>query len=291
MKTKLSLIFKFLALVVIYFVAFALISALVLPQLPETTPAKEPLSAFSGLLIMSFLNTAVMTYVTRRSEWFGVKLILALAAVLFGVTTVMPQVETAVFVRTLPAGFLSRLFLVGFLFSAVFSTALVLFLSNPKRPDPIGIERPMTAGQWVIRFILAALLYVVIYFTFGYFIAWQNAAVRSYYGGGNLTGFAEQVQATWQATPWLFPFQFVRGLIWTALAVPIIKMIKGSGWERALVVALVFGVVMNTQLLLPNPLMPYEVRMAHLLETASSNFLFGCLVGWLLNRQHVQVAN
>jgi hypothetical protein len=30
-------------------------------------------------------------------------------------------------------------------------------------------------------------------------------------------------------------------------------------------------------LLLPNPLMPREVRMAHLLETASSNFLFGWL--------------
>jgi hypothetical protein len=28
--------------------------------------------------------------------------------------------------------------------------------------------------------------------------------------------------------------------------------------------------------------MPESVRMAHLAETASSNFLFGALVGWLL---------
>jgi hypothetical protein len=39
-----------------------------------------------------------------------------------------------------------------------------------------------------------------------------------------------------------------------------------------------FAVVMNSQLLLPNPLMPREVRMAHLLETATSNFLFGWLI-------------
>jgi len=41
-------------------------------------------------------------------------------------------------------------------------------------------------------------------------------------------------------------------------------------------------VVMNSQLLLPNPLMPQEVRMVHLLETATSNFLFGWFVVWVL---------
>ena len=45
-----------------------------------------------------------------------------------------------------------------------------------------------------------------------------------------------------------------------------------------LAVALLFSVVMNSQLLLPNAFMPREVRMAHLVETASSNFLFGWLI-------------
>jgi hypothetical protein len=40
--------------------------------------------------------------------------------------------------------------------------------------------------------------------------------------------------------------------------------------------------VMNSLLLLPNPYMPHEVRMAHLVETASSNFIFGVFIGWLL---------
>jgi hypothetical protein len=40
--------------------------------------------------------------------------------------------------------------------------------------------------------------------------------------------------------------------------------------------------VMTSQLLLPNPLMPAEVRMAHLLETSTSNFLFGWLVVLIL---------
>jgi hypothetical protein len=48
---------------------------------------------------------------------------------------------------------------------------------------------------------------------------------------------------------------------------------------------------MNTQLLLPNPLMPYEVRMTHLLETASSNFIFGFVLVWFLRSENVQRTN
>ena len=66
-------------------------------------------------------------------------------------------------------------------------------------------------------------------------------------------------------------------------------MMRGRWWEAAFAVALLFAVVMNSQLLLPNPLMPREVRLVHLLETASSNFLFAWLVvlvlrGWRRSR-------
>lgn len=62
---------------------------------------------------------------------------------------------------------------------------------------------------------------------------------------------------------------------------------KGRWQETALALGLLFAVLMNTQLLLPNPYMPETVRMTHLIETASSNFFFGLLVGWLLTQHHV----
>ena len=74
----------------------------------------------------------------------------------------------------------------------------------------------------------------------------------------------------------------MRALLWVTLAVPVIKMTKGKWWESGLAVALLFGVFMNSLLLLPNPLMPAEVRMVHLVETATSNFLFGWLVVLIL---------
>ena len=83
-------------------------------------------------------------------------------------------------------------------------------------------------------------------------------------------------------TPWPIPFQILGALLWVAIALPVIRMMKGRRQETALALGLLFAVVMNSQLLLPNPYMPEVVRMAHLAETASSNFIFGCLVGWIL---------
>jgi hypothetical protein len=66
-------------------------------------------------------------------------------------------------------------------------------------------------------------------------------------------------------------------LLWVAIALPVMRMMK-----TALAVGLLFAVLMNSRLLLPTPYMPEPVRMAHLMETALSNSIFGFLVGRLL---------
>lgn len=285
MKATFLIAIRVVTLTVLYFVCFAAISALML-QSPETQPAQDQDgSAFVGLLAVSVLNTLVLTYVILRSRWSGWKLILAIFFVLYGVTTVMSQVETAFFVTRLPPGMLPRLFLSGALIAAVFSSLAVIILGKGKSKATISDKHTslnMTVSQWVARLSIIAIAYVVIYFTFGYFIAWQNAAVRSYYGGTDPGSFLVQVSATVRDSPLLLPLQIVRGLMWTAIAVPVIKMMKGQWWEAGLAVALLFSVVMCSQLLLPNPFMPHEVRMVHLLETSTSNFLFGWLVVLLL---------
>jgi len=85
-------------------------------------------------------------------------------------------------------------------------------------------------------------------------------------------------------TPLLVPLQIVRAILWSAIAVVVIRMMKGPWWEAGLAVALLFAVVLSSQLLLPNPLMPADVRRVHLVETASSNFIFGWLIVVVLLR-------
>jgi len=68
-----------------------------------------------------------------------------------------------------------------------------------------------------------------------------------------------------ESTPWMLPFQYLRSLLWVALAVLVIRMMKGSWWQVALAVSLLFTVP-AIYLLLPNPMMPDAVRMAHLAQ-------------------------
>jgi hypothetical protein len=143
----------------------------------------------------------------------------------------------------------------------------------------------MPLSTWAVKLSLIAIAYVIIYFTFGYFIAWQSAAVRAYYGGNDPGSFIAHMSSLVRSEPLLFLLQAARGLLWAAIAVPVIKMIRGEWWEAGLAVALLFAMT-SALLLIPNPLMPAEVRMAHLWETSTSNFLFGWLVSAIIQIEH-----
>jgi hypothetical protein len=284
MKATVIIAIRLLALTVLYFICFAAVSAALLPAASEQAAPVQAGAALVALLAVSLLNTLVLGYVVIRSRWAGWKLVLAIFFVFYGVMTVMPQIETAFFLTRLPPGMLPRLFLSGAIIAALFSSLAVLILGK-RRPNPTESNRhsrlDMPVGEWVGKLSLIVIAYLVIYFTFGYFIAWKSAAVRAYYGGSDPGSFLAQMRSVVRDTPLLLPLQVVRAILWTAIAAPVIRMMKGQWWEAGLAVALLFAVT-SSQLLLPNPLMPQEVRMVHLLETATSNFLFGWLIVLIL---------
>jgi hypothetical protein len=59
-------------------------------------------------------------------------------------------------------------------------------------------------------------------------------------------------------------------------------MTRGSRWQVAVVVGLLFALPMNMVHVLPSPLMAPSVRLSHFIETATSNFIFGLVVTGLL---------
>ena len=248
----------------------------------------EGAGATAGILLaVCFVNASVMAYLILRSRWAGWRLMVAVFVVFYGVTTFMAQIESAVFITRLPPGMLSRLFVAGVVIAAPFAVLAVLVLGR-RRPDVAdatpGARLVMPPRTWAWKLAVVAVAYVILYFSFGYYVAWQNPAVVEYYSGVDEGSFFAHMGSVLRDTPWLVPFQMLRAMLWVAIALPVIRMMKGGWQETALVLGLLFGVVMNTQLLLPNPYMPETVRMTHLVETASSNFLFGVLIGWLLRR-------
>lgn len=287
MKVVIKTVVRLLALVVVYLVCFVVVSGALLSTTTDRPSPDEAGATLLALLVVSLINAAVWTYVIQRSHWSGWRLILAVFFVLYGVSTLMPQIETAYFVR-LPPGMLARLFIAGLIIAAVFSPLAVLIFGKIRSQTEGDTREPqlkMPVSSWIARLAVIVIAYVVIYFTFGYFIAWKNPAVVQYYGGNDPGSFITHIGNALRTEPQLFLLQVARGLLWAAIAIPVIKMLNGKRWETGLAVALLFA-MMSAQLLIPNPLMPVEVRMAHLVETVTSNFLFGWLVVLVLVQVH-----
>ena len=279
---------RVIALTIILFVCFAVAGGVV-GFATDSRAAEQTGSATLLLLAVCLLQVMVMTHLVLRSRWTGWRLVAAVFFIFYGVTTFMPQIESAVFLTRLPPGTVPRLFLMGVLIAAPFSALAVLILGK-RKADTVDTEPNarliMPANEWAWKLVVIAVVYVILYFTFGYFVAWRHPGVAEYYGGVDPGSFVAQMRTVLRNTPWLVPFQILRAMCWVALALPVIRMLKGNWPETALSIGLLFAVVMNAPLLLPNPYMPEAVRMAHLVETASSNFIFGVFIGWLLTRRN-----
>ena len=284
MKALIITAIRFLAVAILHFVCFVVVSGALLSSGAEQPAPSEAGATLVTLFIVSLITAAVWTCVILRSRWSGWKLVLTVFFVYFGVSTLMSQIETAYFVTRLPPGMVPRLFLAGLIIAAVFAPLAVLILGRFRsREGSGGMRLKMPISAWILKLFLIVIAYLVLYFTFGYFFAWRIPAVREYYGGSDPAGFLSHITSLIRNEPMLFVLQTVRALLWTALAVPIIKMMRGPWWHAGLAVALLFGVFMTAPLLLPNTLMPEEVRMAHLVETSTSNFLFGWLIVLMLH--------
>jgi len=276
-----------------YFICFAVSFGLLMPAVPpDPTAAASPIPPALAPLVVTVLDTAVMAWLILRSRLRGWTLTATMIAVLFGVQTLMPQVESWIFqayagyAKHLPAEMIPRIVMAGLVHACLWIPLAVLILGR-WRTDAGSNWSPRptaSAALWSGKLAVAAAAYVLVYFLFGYYVAWRSPAVRAYYQGTDPGNFWVQMWTVLRDTPWLPGVQLLRGAVWTLLGVTVLRSMDASWPEKAVSVGALFSVVMCSGLLMPNPYMPYEVRMVHLAETASSNFLFGLFVAWLFGR-------
>jgi hypothetical protein len=280
MKKTLVLILKLIALTALFFILYMAGSAFLGPGLvPDPTMQQAALKAIP---IVCLVDTLVLALVIRRSNWNGWKLILATAVSYYGVQTVMAQIETAYFGPALgiPMSMLPGLFLQSVPVVLIFIPLAVLILGKGRAgeadADPAAAQRlNMPVVQWAWKLAVIAVVYVVLYFLFGYFVAWSNPTLSAMYGNGA----DKQVFDLGR----LLALQLGRGILWTLFTLPLIRMTKGSPWLIALIAGLLLALPMNIGHVIPNPIMPDpSVRLSHFIETASSNFIFGIVITHLV---------
>jgi hypothetical protein len=297
-RSPISWLLTFSLLVVLFLVFFVFGSMAVAGVMPDAA-ASEPglLSETNGLLLVALADVLLIASLILTSRWFGWKLALTLALAYYGAVTFLTQIETWYFLTSITVGeqLLPRLFLMGIPTAFLFIPLAVWILGKWRGaadPSP-NAALVMSAGQWVWKLAVLAACYVLLYWSAGYFIAWQNPELRAFYGSpGPAASFLENLAGTLRDDPGLIPFQILRSQLWILCALPIIRGSRVGPWWTALLVGLFFSVPQNLAHVLANPLIPLaSVRLSHMIETASSTFVFGTMVVWLLHRAHSSFAD
>jgi len=298
MKNPIHLLWQVPALTISLFICFAIGG--MLSGLAETaSTAADPVTqqdqaqamaaaaSTAGMLLLScFLTSAILALWLYFMQWRAWKAILAVFIVYFTANSILTQIESVFFNSALkiPADMIGKIILSGFIISLLYAPISVGIMGKMRHKP--SAESTFTLSAQLIKTILwIALCYVVVYFVFGYYIAWQSAAVREYYSGStNILSFGAHMLSVVKGEPGLIAFQFFRGVIWAGLAILIAESTSAVWWIKSTLTGLIFGVMLAGGLLLPNPFMPEAVRWAHLWETSTSNFLFGVLAIYMLHR-------
>jgi hypothetical protein len=256
------------------------------PSEPAASRQADEARMASIFLGVCFFQALALSLAILHSGWRGWKLVGAIFAVMVVVTAVLSHIDSLYFLRDMSRSLIARLVVASTIVAAVFSPVAVWVLRRFRRDGDATStsgDRLRSYRRWAAILLVLAALHIVVYFAFGYYVAWQSPELRAFYGGEDPGSFWLQMVSVVRDTPWLMPVQFLRGLLWGLMAVVLAASLRGPRWSAALITAGVFVSLFALPLAIPNPLMPDAVRHAHLVETVLSRGLYGLLAVWLVD--------
>lgn len=278
-------LFKVLLLTGVAYALFIIVYPLVGvgQDLPEV-PADQGRTAVI-LLGCCFMQATMLSLFILRSRWSGWRLILTVFTVMILTSAILSQMDSLWYLPDMSRVLIGKIILANGIQAAVLSLVAVWVLGRGRKDTgQIQSVNPIhrSSRAWTLAFLSLAALHVFLYFTCGYYIAWKSPELAQFYGGSDPGSYYLQLLSLVRDDPLTFPFQFLRGLLWGLVAVLLAGSLRGSRLSAALISALLLISLFSILLLLPNPLMPEAVRLAHLAETIVSRGLFAFLAVWFL---------
>lgn len=257
------------------------------PQMADSFSPAEANFAGLALLIVCTVDTLLLGFFILSARVYGWRLMVITALLYYGVKTFQANIEAVYFMLNLTPDLMPRLFMMTLPVTLLWPPVAVWLLGKARKPAAVGIVAsslpPMSRWTWGWKLaLLGIVVYPLLFFSFGYYVAWQNPEVRTFYNGTDPGSFLLQMRNILSGDAFLLPFEFFRGLLWAGLAALLLWTIKIRPWLAGILLALIFALIENDSHLFPNPLMPVIVRQTHFIETASSNFIFGLVAAALL---------
>jgi hypothetical protein len=135
------------------------------------------------------------------------------------------------------------------------------------------------AGKFTALLVVCALAYVLYYLVFGWLT--YRYFTASYY--------PDATQVVARLGGWFWLIQVGRGVLMTLAMVPVIRTLRMTRMQTAIVAGLILWVAGGlTPLLMPNPLMVPTQRFFHAVEILTQNFPLGVTAVLLLRPKSVR---
>ena len=288
MRNIVSNVLRILTLTVVFVVGIV-VPTLIIPVPPEITVrvTKDMQNTiFVLMLLVSLLGAIALSINVKLSEWSGTKLILALGLSFWGIEYFIAQIETLYFREAFP--FMTNMEILNIMLRGVITTIIVVPLTviifgKRKTTENIIIKEALAKikiKSWVKKAPVFALLYIVIYLFFGYYVAWQFEAVRLFYSGTTeQLNFINHIIMTMKGRPLFLLYHFIRGLLWIGFSVPIILM-NSSRIKTMISLMLLFS-YHGFQIIMAQGIFPPDVLIGHTIETTISACIYGGLIGYM----------
>ena len=272
---------KVLFLALIAFIAMSLVSIIIpLPEILKTSlSGSDLLKTVMMLLLMHVILSIVISYVLIRSNIYGIKLFVFLVWIIFGINTLVMQLDTIIFINAFPGITvvdIGYLVLGSFIHTSVVVPVAMLIFNKWEKVDFVPGNKQRFTNLYA-KILILAIIFVIIYFAFGITIPMQFPGVKDFY---------KDIMIQIQNNLFLFIIlQFFRGVLWVIAGLPLFKLFEK---KRDVVIAYVlcYSIFSSVGLLLPNPIMPAHVRFAHCIEIVISMALFGLINALVLNFEY-----
>ena len=267
-----------------------IIPTMIIPVSPEIVSRITPdmqNDVFGLMLLVSLLGAVTLFFIIKNSQQIGIKLIIALSLSFWGIEYFMAQIETLFFREAFP--FLTNQEVINMLLRGIITTIIIVPLAViiykkdkiVKKIDIKNTLKNISTKNWIKKAALFAIIYIIIYQIFGYYVAWQFEAVRVFYTGtSEKLSFINQFINTIKVTPSFIPYHYIRGLFWVIFSLPIILIMAGSRKKTMISLILLFS-YHGFQIIMAQGIFPTEVLIGHTIETTISASIYGGLIGYM----------
>lgn len=282
MKRKLISSIQYLSVFVIFIFLFILPTVLlpVSPSLLEKINPEEMKLFFPLLLLLALYTTSAYWLLIKNSNQRKILIFIKLALANFLLYPLMGFIESSFWLDSLKVVDNNEFERMFFRFLITF-TLFSAYLSIISKKDNIVSINDNTLINYKLisqKILIIAVIYILIYNLFGYFVAWQFEATRIYYtGNSELKGFSTMLFQNLSDLKFIL-VHFIRGILFGLSGYIFYTLLECSKYKKLLILALVFG-GFGFQIVLPNPIFPEMVRISHFVETTSSMIVFGLIIG------------